>query len=156
MKDNQLRKEFERLETILFGVRGSDASFEDMMGTISSNFGEMEKRLDSIHPCSTCKALFRIEDLQRVNKERTIERRVSVIDGEVTPEHTETESTLFYCPSHKVPYDRIQDGKYYKDNVEVDRTTKIVTEFGDALTSEQWEILRKKYEKYKWSQRKPR
>lgn len=108
MKDNQLRKEFEEFRRLL-------------MLNISCLQGDM-RVVNSLHPCSNCKALFREEDLQRVEKkDKSFVERHKTQDGvnyyTVVVEGFK-EETLFYCPSHKVPYDRIQDGKYYKDNVE--------------------------------------
>lgn len=109
-KDKQLRKDFEEyiknLEIVLFGDAGMDRSFENMIGRIN-------KRLKTTHPCSTCKALFRIEDLQKVKNTELVKELVGL------QAYPFQEIAYYYCPSHKVPYDRIQDGKYYKDNVEV-------------------------------------
>jgi hypothetical protein len=32
----------------------------------------------------------------------------------------------YYCRTHKPPYDRVEDGKYYKDNVEVDNKGRLI------------------------------
>ncbi len=104
MKDKQLRKDFEDLMIVLFGTKNMDRSFMGMILTF-------KERLESITPCSTCKALFREEDLQRVEDNSCRHDSSVVCSGRP--------DILFFCPSPTVPYDRIQDGKYYKDNVEI-------------------------------------
>lgn len=74
-----------------------------------------ERKADFIKTCEKCRLLLRETDAQKIDIE----------EPSYSTRRYEIVGNLFYCPSHKKPYDVINrqymgDTRYYKKDIEVD------------------------------------
>ncbi len=106
--------EGERQETLLFvPLIPKD---RDLANRVKELEEKMSKPTETTE-CEVCGCLIKKEDRFAVEMDE-------IIGGYIWMP-SDGKKKEYYCLAHKPPYNRIEDGKYYKDNVEVDKKGRV-------------------------------
>jgi hypothetical protein len=122
MFNKELKEVVEKMrKTLYVSSYGVSAAGRYTQKSVIDRISEIEEELGKYTECKTCGCLIKKDDKFAVKEFRG--REFCLYYGKF---HDEWEGVSYYCLTHKPPYDKMIDGKYYKDNVEVDDKGRII------------------------------